>query len=641
MKGIKLNSIIQFLVYLPILFTISGITLLPKAMAEEIPTEKLNIGDYNIDTRISEAEVSSADEELKSVLVYLIPKFKDKDLSASARLQVRGLIDRTGGRVHYDYKILPDVLNLRKIPQRALTSLASIPGVLKVIEDYRVQIALNDSIPLIRSSQSQISDAGLDADGSDVRICIVDTGIDTNHVMYSERIDAAAGYDFVNNDQDPEDDHGHGSHVAGIALGGLGLSVDFGCVGNESFQGVAPNATLIGVKVLDSEGGGNASDIIAGIDYCASSTLPGGQADIINLSLGSYLAYTEECDTDPMAQATNRAVDAGVVVVASAGNNAQVNSMNSPACASKVISVGATYDDNYSNCEHPTLDSFSYCTEYLFGICVESCTDNNPSTDDLACFSNNSIYLDVTAPGCLTYSASNATDGTTIQGNCGTSMAAPHVTGLSALILSANPTLTPAEVRQIIRDGAIDMGDPGFDPAYGYGRIDAINSLSLIQGCDTNNDCDDGLFCNGAEICSSGVCQSGSDPCPGQTCDEGSDTCVPQVCDNDGTCEPDEDCNNCPNDCISSPGGGSPENCWKYDGICHPNKEGPDCSDCAPSWCCGDGVCEGDEDNINCEIDCDDSVPPTAECSSYLDKKSCNLDPECGWIGHPKQGNCQ
>jgi subtilisin family serine protease len=172
-------------------------------------------------------------------------------------------------------------------------------------------------------------------------------------------------------------------------------------------------------------------------------------------------------------------------VVASAGNNAQVNSMNSPACASKVISVGATYDDNYSNCEHPTLDSFSYCTEYLFGICVESCTDNNPSTDDLACFSNNSIYLDVTAPGCLTYSASNATDGTTIQGNCGTSMAAPHVTGLSALILSANPTLTPAEVRQIIRDGAIDMGDPGFDPAYGYGRIDAINSLSLIQGCDT------------------------------------------------------------------------------------------------------------------------------------------------------------
>jgi hypothetical protein len=155
MKGIKLNSIIQFLVYLPILLTISGITLLPKALAEEIPAEKLNIGDYSIDTRISKAEVSSVDEELKSVLVYLTPKIKDKDLSASARLQVRGLADRTGGRVHYDYKILPDVLNLRGIPQRALTSLASIPGVLKVIEDYRVQIALNDGIPLIRGLQSQ------------------------------------------------------------------------------------------------------------------------------------------------------------------------------------------------------------------------------------------------------------------------------------------------------------------------------------------------------------------------------------------------------------------------------------------------------------------------------------------------------
>jgi hypothetical protein len=443
-------------------------------------------------------------------------------------------------------------------------------------------------------------EAGFDADGSEVRICIVDTGIDTDHAMYSDRIDAAAGYDFANNDQDPEDDHGHGSHVAGIALGGLGLSVDFGCAGDESFQGVAPNATLIGVKVLDSEGGGNASDIIAGIDHCASSTLPGGQADIINLSLGSYLAYTEECDTDPMAQATNRAVDAGVVVVASAGNNAQVNSMNSPACASKVISVGATYDDNYPNCEHPTLDSFSYCTEYLFGICVESCTDNNPSTDDLVCFSNNSIYLDVTAPGCLTYSASNAPGGTAVQGYCGTSMAAPHVAGLSALILSASPTLTPAEVRQFIRNGAIDMGDPGFDPAYGWGRIDVLNTLAEIgPQCSVNGDCDDGDACT-TDTCDtvSGCVFTPVTCLPGESCVDGNCVPQPQECNNNGTCEAGEDCNNCPNDCRQKTRGAL-KNRYCCDGGL------PDCGNAGCSeegWVCGSS---GDS-NCTSDPECDD-----------------------------------
>ena len=119
-----------------------------------------------------------------------------------------------------------------------------MPGVVKVEEDRVMHAHLTRSTPLIRALQSQITGAGLSADGSGVRVCVIDTGIDSDHVMYSTRIDATAGWDFVNNDSNPEDDAGHGSNVAGIAVGGTGLNLTV-CGIPEPFQGVAPGATLI------------------------------------------------------------------------------------------------------------------------------------------------------------------------------------------------------------------------------------------------------------------------------------------------------------------------------------------------------------------------------------------------------------
>jgi subtilisin family serine protease len=88
--------------------------------------------------------------------------------------------------------------------------------------------------------------------------------------------------------------------------------------------------------------------------------------------------------------------------------------------------------------------------------------------------------LDVVAPGCDIWSASIAADGNSITNLSGTSQAAPHVTGLAALILELDPALSPADVRRIIREGAIDLGEPGFDNSYGYGRIDVVRSLRLV-----------------------------------------------------------------------------------------------------------------------------------------------------------------
>jgi hypothetical protein len=185
-----------------------------------------------------------------------------------------------------------------------------------------------------------------------------------------------------------------------------------------------------------------------------------------------------------------------------------------------------------------------------------------------------------------------------------------------------------------------------------------VDTLNPHAGCSSNADCDDGIFCNGAETCSANQCVAGADPCPGQGCDETADQCVPLGCDNDGLCEAGEDCNTCPSDCISGFGatcgnsvcetgagedclscpddcvgtqGGKPANrfcCGDGDGInpvgCGDARcnTGPlSCSSGGgASYCCGDGLCEGLEDASTCSLDCDGSgggtcLPAGASCT--------------------------
>jgi subtilisin family serine protease len=564
--------------------------------------------DWNSQSATGQAPSPASD--LISVLVHIDPRSDELQ-----RPGIKSFAASRGAFTMYEYEVLPHVINLRRFPRAALEALRSLPGVVEVEEDFEVTMHHNDSMPLIRAYRSQLQAAGYSVDGSGVRVCVIDTGIDSNSLMYSTRIDAAAGWDFVNNDSNPEDDNGHGSHVSGTVLAGFVVS-DFPCptIPAESFQGVAPAATLIGVKALSASGSGSASNIIAAINRCASPALPGGQADVINMSLGAG-QFTSTCDADSLAAAANNAVAAGVVVVASAGNSNFSNALGSPACGSNVIAVGAIYDDNFPNCDFPSQSSFTFCTN---GTCTTTCTDNAPLVNQRVCFSNRSPMLDVVAPGCIIYSDdSTVAAGNGLIGFCGTSQAAPHVAGLAALLLDHTPSLTPAQAKTLIQNGAVDLGAAGFDSSFGFGRIDAINSLTLAgpPGCTTDPQCSDGQFCNGVERCVSGACQPGT----------------PLTCDDSVSCTFDS-CNEVADRCDHNPNHTTCNDGTFCNGIefCHPTSG---CQPGPPPAC--DDLILCTTDTCNASTDSCQHAPSDAACD---DGAFCNGVEFCDSVGGCQPG---
>ncbi len=270
-------------------------------------------------------------------------------------------------------------------------------------------------------------------------LAVLDTGVDMNHADLQGAIwvnpgetplngvdddgngfiDDVHGWDFAGNDNLPDDDYGHGTHVAGIAAARINNGI--------GIAGVAGNATIMPVDVFGG-GIGTYEDLIRAIIYATDNG-----ARVINMSLGaSSYSRGEE-------MAVNYAVEHGVVVVAAAGNTGR-ESYHYPAAHASVIAVAATTSGDY-----------------------------------LASFSTRGDFVDVAAPGVSIYSTLR---NNTYGAMSGTSMATPHVSGLAALILSRNPGLTPTQVRQLIESTATDLGPTGRDIYFGYGRVDAALALA-------------------------------------------------------------------------------------------------------------------------------------------------------------------
>lgn len=254
-----------------------------------------------------------------------------------------------------------------------------------------------------------------------VPVAILDTGATFNHEDLSGKY--LLGYDFVNNDNDPTDDQGHGTMVSGIIGANTNNSL--------GIAGAAGSASLLPVKVMDNNGSGTWSNVALGIIFAADKG-----AKVINMSLGG------PTDSSTVKSAVDYAYNKGVVLVASAGNSN--SAVEYPAAYPNVISVSAV--DNY---------------------------------DEKAGFSNYGPEVDFTAPG---YSIYTTKYNSSYCFGSGTSFSAPFVSALAELIMTVIPGCTPAQVVDIMKQGAKDLGTPGWDCYYGYGRVDYAAALSIAAG---------------------------------------------------------------------------------------------------------------------------------------------------------------
>ncbi|MDN3241112.1 S8 family peptidase [Glycomyces tritici] len=243
-----------------------------------------------------------------------------------------------------------------------------------------------DALPLDQSYEYTQSGTGVEA-------FVLDTGVNLEHQEFEGRI--GDGYDFIDDDADPADCHGHGTHVAGT-IGG-------------STYGLAKDVTIRPVRVLDCQGSGSYAAIIGGIDWVAANA---GESAVANMSLGGSFS---QALNDSIAAA----VESGVTFAIAAGNEGQDACGVSPGSEPSAITVGATDED-----------------------------------DAAASFSNFGECVDILAPGVGITSAwiDGADAEKTISG---TSMATPHVAGVAALFLESNPGATPDEVATALTGGAL------------------------------------------------------------------------------------------------------------------------------------------------------------------------------------------
>ncbi len=378
----------------------------------------------------SELTTQSADHILKAYQAksyHLIPKINVYVVSLEEGISVEDTLSalRNNPDVAYagpDYK-----LHLCATPNDQL---------------FRYQYALSNAGGqlLIPGSPSGKPQADIKATGAwdyvkgdpNVLIAVLDTGIDYTHPDLASKV-IDHGRDFVNDDDDAYDDAWHGTHVAGIIAAATNNS--------EGIAGVAWNCRLLAGKVISASDEGEYSDLIEALIWAADYTNGNAKVGVINMSIGG-----PEPD-DFLEEALRYAYNKGIVLVAAAGNEGSQEIYYPAAYDSYCLAVGATdYNDKVADFSNygPEMDVSAP------GVGIIS-----------------TIPLAQTDPGYLPYAFAN-----------GTSMAAPHVAGLAALIKSAKPWLGAGDIMKLIKYSPDDVEATGRDDYTGYGRINAKRALA-------------------------------------------------------------------------------------------------------------------------------------------------------------------
>lgn len=330
----------------------------------------------------------------------------------------RSSVASLGGKIQREFKFINVVK--AELPRVAVEKMRNAKGVAFVEEDAEVK-AYAQTIPwgIQKVNAPAVHNAGYT--GSGIKVAVLDTGILLSH----PDLQVYGGYDTTGKGS-YNDDNGHGTHVAGTIAA---LNNTIGVLG------AAPSARLYAVKVLDRNGNGSYSNIIAGIEWAINNDM-----DVINMSLGGSSGSTA------LQQACNSAYNAGILLVAAAGNEG--------------TSSGST-------------ECIGYPARYSSVMAVGSITSSNVRSS----FSSTGSTLEIMAPGSNIYSTTyNGSYGTM----SGTSMACPHVAGVAALVWSAKPSLTNVQLRNALNETANDMWN---DPwRYGNGLVDAWAAYQYVTG---------------------------------------------------------------------------------------------------------------------------------------------------------------
>lgn len=389
------------------------------------------------------------------------------DRRADRRRQVSRVTDElilaagTGFTLERRFRLVPALVGV--VDLDALSRLEQHPAVRAIGTDPGGRGHLDVARPLLGIDEVQAPPpTGLGIIGSDVKVVVMDSGIDRDNIDFSGAlIDEAC---FCSDGGDgccpdggtsqfgsgaAEDDHGHGTWVTGHVMS----------QGADGPKGAAPGADLVAVKVLDETNSFCcASDITAAFDWIADEH---PDAAVVNASLGTNALFDGECSNEeiwliPIAAAVAEVAANGTLMVASSGNEESVGGIGAPSCIGDIMAVGATYKED--------IDGSVGC----------STPQPSPRVDEVTCFSNVSDQVEILAPGA--FMNTTALGGGTAFDLAGTSFSSPLVAGCAALIKAARPDSTAADIRADLLDTPVRVEDTRVGAFF-----PRLNCLAAVQ----------------------------------------------------------------------------------------------------------------------------------------------------------------
>ena len=394
----------------------------------------------NLQERLNRAK---ADELLPVVILFK----ENTPLAGTYAARLSGIPAR---KVKHSYRNLPAVS--MSLTPREIEQVRKDAWVEHIEYDARVKAAMNTARASfgVDSVRNQFGFTG-NRDGikgnyskNDIVVAVVDSGVNDGHPDLRGKV--LFWKDYIAQQNRPYDDNGHGTHVSSVILG----------AGKEKkkYIGVAPEAALVALRVLDHSGSGTVSDSIAAVDEVIARKSE-FNIRVLNLSLA---VSGSSSGRDAFSLAANRAVAAGIVVVAAAGNEGpDSDTIGAPSAASKVITVGAGADLGER------------------GFSLARFSSRGPTADGR-------IKPDLWAPGVRITSARGGSGYAIVSG---TSFATPFVSGVAALMLEANPSLLPGRVKSILM-GSSQKWSPTKSNETGRGRLQAYNAITRAAAITQN-----------------------------------------------------------------------------------------------------------------------------------------------------------